>query len=71
MWDFSSQPGIQPTPPATEAQNLNHWTNRKVPYFTYFKQCLVSPLINFHSILILTNIFSKIFLKIWTIFEAF
>ena len=25
------QPGIEPTPPAVEAQSLNHWTSRKVP----------------------------------------
>ena len=62
MWDFSSQPGIQPVPPAMEAQNLNHWTTGEVPYFTYFKQCSVSPLIiNLHPIPILTDIFSKIF----------
>ena len=49
-------------PPAMEAQNLNHWTTREVPYFTYFKQCSVSPLIiNLHPIPILTDIFSKIF----------
>ena len=24
-------PGIQPTPPALRAQNLNHWTSREVP----------------------------------------
>ena len=25
------QPGIEPTPPALEAWNLNHWTAREVP----------------------------------------
>ena len=25
------QPGIEPVPPALEAQNLNHWTTRDVP----------------------------------------
>ena len=25
------QPGIEPTPPALEAQSLNHWTTREVP----------------------------------------
>ena len=25
------QPGIEHMPPALEAQNLNHWTNREVP----------------------------------------
>ena len=29
MWDLSSQPGIEPVPPALEAWNLNHWTTRK------------------------------------------
>ena len=31
IWDFSSQPGIKPEPPALEAQSLNHWTARRVP----------------------------------------
>ena len=25
------RPGIEPTPPAVEAWNLNHWTAREVP----------------------------------------
>ena len=25
------QPGIEPVPPALEAQSLNHWTTREVP----------------------------------------
>ena len=25
------RPGIEPVPPAVEAQNLNHWTTREVP----------------------------------------
>ena len=25
------QPGIEPTPPAVEAQSLNHWTTSEVP----------------------------------------
>ena len=25
------QPGIEPVPPAVEAQSLNHWTSREVP----------------------------------------
>ena len=25
------RPGIEPTPPALEAQSLNHWTAREVP----------------------------------------
>ena len=31
MWDTNSSTGIQPTPPALEAQSLNHWTTREVP----------------------------------------
>ena len=27
------QPGIEPTPPAVEAQSRNHWTAREVPPF--------------------------------------
>ena len=26
-----SQPGIEPVPPALEAQSLNHWTTGEVP----------------------------------------
>ena len=25
------QPGVEPAPPAVEAQSLNHWTTREVP----------------------------------------
>ena len=31
MWDLVPQPGIEPRPPALEAQNLSHWTTRS-PY---------------------------------------
>ena len=27
------QPGIEPMPPALEAQSLNHWSAREVPHF--------------------------------------
>ena len=37
MWDLSSQSGIEPTPPALEAQSLNRWTAREVPLDTCFK----------------------------------
>ena len=30
MWDLSSRPGIEPTPPAVKAQILNHWTAKEV-----------------------------------------
>ena len=30
-----SQPGIEPGPPAVEAQSPNHWTTRKSPYPTF------------------------------------
>ena len=39
MWDPSSLLGIEPSPPALEAQSLNHWTAREVPVckcFMYF-----------------------------------
>ena len=29
--NLAPQPGIKPTPPALEAQSLNHWTTREVP----------------------------------------
>ena len=32
-----SQSGIEPMPHAVEAQNLNHWTAREVPY-TFLKK---------------------------------
>ena len=28
------RPGIEPTPPALEAESLNHWTAREVPLYT-------------------------------------
>ena len=28
-----SQPGIEPSPPALEVKNLNHWTAREVTMF--------------------------------------
>ena len=31
LWDLSSQPGIEPVPPAVEAQSPNHWTAREFP----------------------------------------
>ena len=31
--DLSSQPGIEPRPPALEVQNLNHCTAREVTVF--------------------------------------
>ena len=31
MQILAPQPGIKPTPPAVEAQSLNHWTTREVP----------------------------------------
>ena len=31
------QPGIEPTPPAVEAQSLNHWTTREVPVIQLLK----------------------------------
>ena len=32
MWYLSSQPGIELMSPALEAQSLNHWTTRDVPF---------------------------------------
>ena len=26
MWNLNSLPGIEPSPPALEGKNLNHWT---------------------------------------------
>ena len=31
MWDLVLQPGIEPGPPALEAQSVNHWTTRETP----------------------------------------
>ena len=30
------RPGIEPMPPAVEAQSPNHWTAREVPVLRYF-----------------------------------
>ena len=30
IWDLSSQPGMEPVPPAVEAQGLNHWTASEI-----------------------------------------
>ena len=35
------QPGIEPAPPAVEAQSLNHWTAREVPIH-FFLLCNVA-----------------------------
>ena len=35
MQDLSSRPGIEPVPPAVEAQSLNHCTAREVPPETF------------------------------------
>ena len=32
MWDPSPPSGIEPVPPAEEAQILNHWIAREVPH---------------------------------------
>ena len=32
------QPGIEPEPPALEAQSLNHWTPRKSLFYYYYLQ---------------------------------
>ena len=29
------RPGIEPSPPALEAQSVNHWTAREVPIFHF------------------------------------
>ena len=34
------QPGIEPTPPAVEAQSLNHWTAKEVPRTFFFLAAL-------------------------------
>ena len=35
MWDLSFQPGVEPAPPASEAQSLSHWTTRKSPCMSF------------------------------------
>ena len=32
------RPGIEPVPPAMEAQSLNHWTTREYPTFIYISK---------------------------------
>ena len=36
-WNLVPWPGIEPVPPAVEAQSLNQWTNREVPDFSFVK----------------------------------
>ena len=43
------QPGIEPTSPAVEAQNLNHWTTSKVPRFILLNLILHDSIIHFHK----------------------
>ena len=37
------QPGVEPAPPAVEAQSLNHWTTREVPPQGVFVDKLLLP----------------------------
>ena len=48
MWDLSSPPGIEPTPPALEAQSLYHWIAWEFPdgHFYLFNE----HLLNTHSL---------------------
>ena len=34
---LAPQPETESMPPAVEAQNLNHWTTRKVPHGTFYQ----------------------------------
>ena len=34
-------PGIEPVPPAVEAQSLNHWTSKEVPNMSTFNRMMV------------------------------
>ena len=40
MWDIVPRPGIEPAPPALEAQSLNHWTPKGSPTFSIFDTIL-------------------------------
>ena len=31
MWDLSSCPGVEPTPPGVKVRSLNHWTTMEIP----------------------------------------
>ena len=37
MWDLVPWRGIEPVPPALEAQSLNHWASREVPTNAFLK----------------------------------
>ena len=39
MWGLP-QPGIKRVPLAVEAQSLNRWTTRDVPYFNVYVKCV-------------------------------
>ena len=36
MGDPNPQPMIEPTPPAAEAQSLNHWAAREIPEICFY-----------------------------------
>ena len=37
------QSGVEPAPPALEAQNLNHWTTREVPGVFFYNLPFLAP----------------------------
>ena len=53
------RPGIEPVPPAVEAQSLNHWTTREAPLFISFYYLLFiwlqQVLIVLHSFLLVVS----------------
>ena len=42
MWDLSSPTRARTHAPCVEAQSLNHWTSREVPYSLLFKKYIFS-----------------------------
>ena len=40
MWDLVPWPGTEPRPPELVVWSLNHWTTRKVPYYSLPDACI-------------------------------
>ena len=55
MQDLSSPTGIKPEPPAVEAQSLNCWTTREVPYHIFFIHSSVDRHLGCFHVLAIVN----------------
>ena len=69
-------PGIEPEPPALEAQSLNHWTTRELPMLFIFKQLYWDIIYTPYSASIyvynsMALVYPQIYTTITTILEHF